>query len=79
MPDDAPQVRRRVVDRQDGLCPRCGQPLGEDAHVATIRPIGKGGNVDAGNLVPTHLLCNIEPDLAHTSIVPGCGCWFCGA
>ena len=79
MPNLSPQALRRVVDRQDGLCPRCGQPLGDDAHVATIRPIGKGGTVDAGNLVATHRLCSIEPDLAHTSPVPGCGCRFCGA
>ena len=46
-------------------------------HVATIRPIGKGGKVDAGNRVATHRLCSIEPDLAHTSPVPGCGCSFC--
>ena len=59
------------------LCPRCGQPLGDDVRVATIRPIGKGGQVDAGNLVATHRLCNIEPDLMHTSPVPGCGCSFC--
>ncbi len=71
------KLRRRVVDRQDGLCLRCGQPLGDDAHVATIRPIGKGGTVDAGNLVATHWLCSIEPDLAHTSRVPDCSCWFC--
>ena len=64
-------------DLADPLCPRCGQPLGDDVRVATIRPIGKGGQVDAGNLVATHRLCNIEPDLMHTSPVPGCGCSFC--
>ena len=75
----AQALRRAVVDRQDGLCPRCGQPLSDDVHLAKIRPIAKGGKVDAGNLVATHRLCNIEPDLAHTNPVPGCRCWFCAA
>ena len=71
------KLRRRAVDRQDGLCLRCGELLGDDVHLTEIRPIGKGGTVDAGNLVATHRLCSIEPDLAHTSRVPDCSCWFC--
>ena len=71
------KLRRAAVDRQSGSCPRCGVLLGDDVHLTVIRPIGKGGKVDAGNLVATHRLCNIEPDLAHTSRVPGCSCWFC--
>ena len=71
------KLRRAAVDRQSGSCPRCGVLLGDDVHLTVIRPIGKGGKVDAGNLVATHRLCTIEPDLAHTSRVPGCSCWFC--
>ena len=71
------KLRRSAVDRQGGACPRCGELLGADVHLTVIRPIGKGGTIDAGNLVATHRLCNIEPDLAHTSRVPECSCWFC--
>ena len=61
----------------DDLCPRCGQPLGDDVHIATIRLIGKGSNVAAGDRVATHRWCDIEPDLSHTNWVPGCRCAFC--
>ena len=71
------KLRRSAVDRQDGRCPPCGELLGDDVHLTVIRPIGKGGKVDAGNLVATHRLCTIEPDMAHTSLVPDCGCWVC--
>ena len=72
------KLRRRAVDRQEGVCPRCGVLLGDDVYLTEIRPIGKGGKIDDSNLVATHRLCNIEPDLAHTSPVPDCTCWFCG-
>ena len=65
-------MRTKLID-----CPRCGEPLGDDVQLATIRPIGKGVKVDAGNRVATHRRCSIEPDLAHTSPVPGCSCWYC--
>lgn len=71
------KLRHRVVDRQEGVCPRCGERLADDVHLTMIRPVGKGGRIDAGNLVATHRLCNIEPDLAHTSLVPDCRCAFC--
>ena len=56
------KLRHRVVDRQEGVCPRCGERLADDVHLTMIRPVGKGGRIDAGNLVATHRLCNIEPD-----------------
>ena len=68
-----------AVDRQGGRLSSLRRTARlADVHLTVIRPIGKGGRVDAGNLVATHFFCNIEPDLAHTIRVPECGCWFCG-
>ena len=57
-------MRRELVHRQDGKCARCGQPMGDDVHITIIRPWSEGGDTSPGNLVATHALCNVEPDLA---------------
>lgn len=50
--------RRKLMEKQKGLCALCGTELGEDVTIDHITPRCKGGNSKIDNVQLTHDLCN---------------------
>lgn len=61
--------RRSVVERANGLCERCGQQRGTEAHHRKNR--SQGGKWDIGNILllchDCHAWITVNPDEAHKS------------
>lgn len=61
----APKVervsRQAIIERDDGICQICRQPVPPDQiHLDHIVPLSQGGDHTAANLRLTHKLCNLR-------------------
>lgn len=55
----------KLFNLQQGMCPCCSQPLGDDYHLDHIMPLSNGGpNVDS-NIQLLRALCNVKKSAQH--------------
>lgn len=56
---------KHLYQRQNGVCPCCGRPLGDDYHLDHIMPIALGGMHAVWNVQLLRAECNMEKGAQH--------------
>jgi len=59
-PDNWNKIRWAIFNKCGYRCQRCGRYSRGNLHLHHIRPIGRGGTHDTGNLVPLCSQCHYE-------------------
>lgn len=59
---------KKLFAEQNGMCPCCAQPLGEDYHMDHIMPLALGGANEDSNMQLLRAVCNMKKGSKHPDV-----------